>query len=118
MPAPTDPGWLTRTFKSFYDLDWQLFPQAFREDVESYWGRRARETAERGLADRADEASQKRYQAHAELAGVEIVKTLGYLFNPPIYIRKHGEGQVKFLDMRELHDLKKICELHRVPTQA
>ncbi|MEM6491075.1 MAG: hypothetical protein AAF684_04125 [Pseudomonadota bacterium] len=118
MSTPADPDWLSRTFKSFYGLDWALFPQGFRDDVDAYWSRRARATAERGLADAPDEASRKRFRSHAEIVGVEIVKSLGYLFNPPVFMRKHGEGQVRHLDIQEMHELKRICETHRIPTQA
>ena len=118
METPADPDWLNRTFKSFYGLDWSLFPAPFRADIDAYWTRRARATAERGLADARDEASQKRFRGHAEIVGVEIVKTLGYLFNPPVFIRKHGEGQVRHLDIQEIHELKRICGAHGVPIQA
>lgn len=107
QPETSDRNFLTDTFEKFFRVTWTLLPDGFRHDVWRWWGAKAdmQKSNEQG----ADS------QAHRELVAIDIVKAIGYVLSPDLFIEKHGEGQVQHLNPNDVKFAKQLCLKHNVP---
>ncbi len=108
-PESADKSFLTDTFEKFFKVQWTLLPEGFRNDVYRWWGAKADMPAQPG------QPAQGNTEAHRELVAIDIVKSIGYVLSPDLFIEKHGEGQVQYLNPNDVKFAKQLCLKHDVP---
>ena len=110
MSGPkVDGAWLGQTLEQFYGLKWTTLSAPLREDLVAWWSDKIRDDGE-GASGEGKAAKDKR-----ELIALDIVKAVGYVLDPDVFVRKHGDGQIKFLDVKDVYYAKILLKKHRVP---
>ena len=99
----------------FYSIDWEILPEKFRRDLNIWWSEKADTSRYAGSVKGVGPEADQHRKDQRELAAIDCAKALGYVLSPDLFMEKHGEGQVKHLDIKDVYYAKIICEKHGVP---